>query len=409
MHPALFVARVFATWFLFLMFIWIVWTQGIGAPLWIVMLPSFFILAAMTAQAMAHVHRVRLIAGDAAGVSLGARHRRQVEVPFPAEEAFDMVDGAIRELPHLETVESSRDSLQVHARVLRLRPYRRVENAKKKTRRNLVHAIVAPGERTASVTLACEPDGGPLRDWLVPDNGTNLENVEAIVRALRRRIGERRKGEEAQVRESAAERELSEAKLSLLHAQVEPHFLYNTLASAQVLTRTDPPRADQMLGNLITYLRRSLPRTEAAMSTLGEELERTRAYLEILKIRMGERLAVQIQVAPSLESVPLPPMMLQTLAENAIKHGLEPLPGGGNVWITARLASGQVSITVADDGRGFNEDGAGTGIGLRNVRERLRLAYGEAASLAIMANFPKGVAATITVPFAGPAKDEAHA
>jgi sensor histidine kinase YesM len=110
-----------------------------------------------------------------------------------------------------------------------------------------------------------------------------------------------------------------------------------------------------------------------------------------------------MQVPEPLKPVPLPPMMLQTLAENAIKHGLEPVPGGGNIWITARLAGDKMSVTVADDGRGFSEEGGGTGIGLKNVRERLRLAYGEEASLSIGANFPKGVAATITVPVAGPA------
>lgn len=230
------------------------------------------------------------------------------------------------------------------------------------------------------------------------DDGTNLENAQAIARAISRRVSEKRKGEAAQVRETATEKELTVAKLSLLHAQVEPHFLYNTLASAQVLTRSDPAKADQMLGNLIDYLRRSLPRAEDALSTLGDELQRATAYLEILKIRMGERLAVQLQVPESLRSVPMPPMMLQTLVENAIKHGLEPVVGGGNIWILAREIDGKVAVTVADDGRGFSDQGGGTGIGLRNVRERLRLAYGEAATFAIVANFPHGVAATITLP-----------
>ena len=136
------------------------------------------------------------------------------------------------------------------------------------------------------------------------------------------------------------------------------------------------------------------------MSTLGEELERAQAYLEILRIRMGDRIAVQIQVPEALKATPFPPMMLQTLVENAIKHGLEPVPGGGTIWILAREEGGKVSVTVADDGRGFSEEGGGTGIGLRNVRERLKLAYGDAASFSIVANFPRGVAATITLPAA---------
>jgi LytS/YehU family sensor histidine kinase len=179
---------------------------------------------------------------------------------------------------------------------------------------------------------------------------------------------------------------------------VEPHFLYNTLASAQYLTRSDAPSADRMLGHLIEYLRHSLPRTDRALSTLGEELERSRAYLEILKIRMGPRLNLQLDVPDELLATPLPPMMLQTLVENAIKHGLEPQPGEGTVWIFARRNGASVAVTVADDGRGFDPQASGGGIGLKNVRERLQLIYGAAASLVIAANFPRGVAATIGVP-----------
>ena len=113
---------------------------------------------------------------------------------------------------------------------------------------------------------------------------------------------------------------------------------------------------------------------------------------------MGSRLNLQIEVPESLKSIAFPTMMLQTLVENAIKHGLEPKSGGGTVWILARTTEAGVAVTVADDGRGFSAEGGGTGIGLKNVRERLKLAYGTTASFAIVANFPSGVAATITVP-----------
>ena len=119
--------------------------------------------------------------------------------------------------------------------------------------------------------------------------------------------------------------------MNLLHAQVEPHFLYNTLANAQVLTRTDPQRAEAMIGHLIQYLRHSLPSTDEALSTLADELERTQAYLEIPRIRMGARLTLQIDVPCELRSIAMPSMMLQTLVENAIKHGLQTTPGGGTV------------------------------------------------------------------------------
>ena len=382
------------------------------APDWIFALALFGTITCVSVIAFSHVHRVRLVIGRVDREGLGNRHRRQIMLPFPSDEAFTLVDAAIRELPRVDTVESARDSLQVTARVWRIDPY--VGAGKRRKRgadgeeeqsanlRNLVRATVAPGERMCSLTLVCEPQRPAWTDWFLVDDATNLENAEAIARAIARRVAERRKSEEGQMRATATEKELMVAKLSLLHAQVEPHFLYNTLASAQLLARSDPAKADQMLGHLIAYLRRSLPRPEESMSTVGEELERTRAYLEILKIRMGDRLMLQLQVPEALRVVPLPPMMLQTLAENAIKHGLEPVPGGGTIWIFARQSDGKLGLTVADDGRGFSEDGGGTGIGLKNVRERLKLAYGDGASFSIVANFPRGVAATITVPLAGP-------
>ena len=359
------------------------------------------VMAVVLTMAFSHLRRVRLISSRTDLAALGSRHRQQIEIPFAASEAFDIVDGAIRELPNVRGVESSRDSLQVHARVRRLHPYERgvdVDEGSRGKRMNLVYAAITPHEGASSLALVCEPARGPWLDWFLVDHGTNLHNAEAIARAISRRVAEKRSLETAGVRQTATEKELTVAKLSLLHAQVEPHFLYNTLASAQLLTRSDPARADQMLGNLITYLRHSLPRTDDAPSSLGEEIERARAYLEILKIRMGERLSVQIQVPASLEQVPMPPMMLQTLVENSIKHGLEPVVGGGTIWVLAREADEKVFVTVADDGRGFSEATAGTGIGLKNLRERLRLAYGDAASFSIVSNFPRGVAATIAVP-----------
>jgi hypothetical protein len=389
MKSFFFIFRIaFAWWLTFGIFLIVVGNMIGKHRLWVFIPFMFLAMIVVIVRAYTHTRRVRLIADEVDAVKLANRHRRQIEIPFPPTEAFDIVDAAIRELPYVGAVESARDSLQVKARV--------------KRQNNLVRATVAPGESTGNVTLICEPEGSAWQDWYLVDDGTNYENVEAISRAISRRISERRKGEVALVRETATEKELAVAKLNLLHAQVEPHFLYNTLASAQVLTRNDPSKADRMLGNLIAYLRTSMPRAEEGMSTLGEELDRSLAYLEILKIRMGDRVTSQIQVPEALRGTPMPPMMLQTLVENAIKHGLEPVTGGGTIWILARKSDEKVSVTVADDGRGFSEDGGGTGIGigLKNVRDRLRLVYGDAASFSIVANFPKGVAATITVPSA---------
>jgi len=399
MKAFLFVSRIFFAWGLGCILVIILWAtvlegRGGGAFLGIA-IP--IVLLVVTLRAVSHVHRVRLVAGSVEPATLGSRHRRQIEVPFPAGEAFELVEAAVRELPHVKSIEASSGSLQLHATVKRKDPYQEAMGASG-ARKNRVFATVTPGDGTSSVMLLCEPEGGAWVDFFMVDDGTNLQNLEAVTRAIQRRIAEMRKGEAAQARETATEKELTVAKLSLLHAQVEPHFLYNTLASAQLLTRADPAKADQMIGHLIVYLRRSVPRAEDAMSTLGEELERAQAYLEILRIRMGERLAVKVEVPEALRAAPMPAMMLQTLVENAIKHGLEPVPGGGTIWVIARESGGKVAVTVADDGRGFSDEGGGTGIGLRNIRERLKLAYRDAASFSIVANFPRGVAATITLP-----------
>ncbi|MDH5825045.1 histidine kinase [Luteimonas sp. RD2P54] len=413
-----FVLRHALAWCLFYLAVLIVWSN-LRLPEFIVLLLAMLTLAFVIPDAISHVHRVRMIAGQATPENLRNRQRRQVEVPFVAGEAFDLVDAALRDLPGIMDVVSARDSLRVHAGVRRDDPYGaqgrfdplRWIDRRLGGQRDMVTATVHPNGDTSTITLACEPESAAWTDWLRVDHGSNLQTAEAITRAITRRVGEQRRGERAAAHRTASAKELSEAKLSLLHAQVEPHFLYNTLASAQVLTRSDPARADQMLGHLIEYLRRSLPRTLQGQSTLGEELERANAWLEIMKFRMGARLATQIDVPEALLAVPFPAMMLQTLVENAIKHGLEPKTGGGTVWIRARESEDRVAVTVADDGRGFSSEGGGTGIGLRNVRERLRLTYGEAASLRIAANFPSGVAATVTVPAAAePGRAEtAHA
>jgi hypothetical protein len=365
------------------------WVEGVAV------LSGFAISLTVLSIACSHVLRVRLVAGKLDASSLSARQRRQVEIPFEAGEAFDLVDAAVRELPGAEVVDSARDSLQVRAKVKRIDPYGGVA----RRGRNQVLVTVTPNADAGSALLVCEPERPAWTDWFLVDHGTNLENAEAIVRAIARRVASRRRGEQDNVRDTVAEKELAVARLNMLQAQVEPHFLYNTLANAQLLTRSDPPLADQMLGNLIQYLRHSLPRVGDGMSTLGQEMERTRAYLDILKIRMGARLATQLQVDQTLGAHPFPSMMLQTLAENAIKHGLEPKPGGGTIWIFARVHDGVLSVTVADDGMGLTNHAGGGGIGLANVRERLRLAYGDCASFALTSNFPSGVAATINLPY----------
>ena len=194
--------------------------------------------------------------------------------------------------------------------------------------------------------------------------------------------------------------QVTEAKLSALQAQVEPHFLYNTLASVQALTEVDPAKANEMTGHLIQYLRNALPKMRESVSTVGQEVELARAYLNILQMRMGKRLSFEIDMPAELAEAPFPPLMLPSLVENAIKHGLEPQREGGTVRISAAKEGGRLRVVVADTGRGFPES-PGAGVGLANIRERLAALYGAAASLKLEANTPQGVVATIEVPAEG--------
>ncbi|MDY0745083.1 histidine kinase [Paucibacter sp. R3-3] len=206
-------------------------------------------------------------------------------------------------------------------------------------------------------------------------------------------------------------RQVVEARMAAMQAQVEPHFLFNTLASIDHLIETDPPRASQMQKNLIALLRASMPTMREANATgvrdLGRELAVIKPYLEILKVRMEERLQTEIDVPEGLLSAEFPPMMIQGLVENAIKHGLEPKAEGGSLRVKAEIVHGKLAVTVADTGLGFGRAAtSGTGVGLANIRERLMLLYGPRAAVTVTENQPSGTKVTITVPYVSRAGDD---
>jgi signal transduction histidine kinase len=221
-----------------------------------------------------------------------------------------------------------------------------------------------------------------------------------IVLGSKRKAEVRAQAATATAAEEGLKRQLAEAQLKMMQAQVEPHFLFNTLASVDYLIETDPARASTMQKNLIQYLRAALPQMREGSTTLGKEVSLCRAYLEILRVRMEDRLQFAITVPQGLSSAQFPPMMLQSLIENAIKHGLEPKPEGGSLTLTANVSHGMLRVTVADTGLGFGIGTTpGTGVGLANVRERLAALYGSQARLTVEANTPSGTIATIEVPY----------
>ena len=195
------------------------------------------------------------------------------------------------------------------------------------------------------------------------------------------------------------ERRLLEAQMATLQAQIEPHFLFNTLALIGQLIETDPPQAARIHQNLIEYLRATLPQMRSTGGgTLGRQVQLSRAYLSIMQARMKDRLTVHFDVPEHLEHAPFPPMMLQTLIENAIKHGLEPKIAGGRIDVSAAVADGALQVNVRDNGVGFNMH-ADEGVGLANIRERLRLLYDNRAELLIEAPLDGGAIAAIRVPY----------
>jgi len=192
-------------------------------------------------------------------------------------------------------------------------------------------------------------------------------------------------------------REVAEARLRVLEAQIEPHFLFNTLATVKRLFQTNPAVGQRMLDSLMRYLSGALPRMRSTESTLGREVSLVSAYLEIQRIRMGRRLTFSVDVPASLHKAALPPFMLFTLIENAIKHGLNPLPEGGTIDVVARAVDGRLAVMVRDTGRGFAQS-SGSGTGLANIRMRLALSYGANAELELSRNEPRGVVAKLAVP-----------
>lgn len=215
-------------------------------------------------------------------------------------------------------------------------------------------------------------------------------------------LRERNAGLEAelQAREMArleAEKQGLVAQMRLLQAQIEPHFLFNSLANVSALIEADPKLAGTLLDALIRYLRASLARTRAEQGSLGDEVALLTSYLDVLKIRMGARLDYEFDIDSRLLGLDFPPMLLQPLVENAVRHGIEPKVTGGRIEVTGRATRSGLELAVVDNGVGFCES-AGGGLGLTNVRERLAALFGPEASLAVVAGEGGGVRVTLAIP-----------
>jgi sensor histidine kinase YesM len=200
-----------------------------------------------------------------------------------------------------------------------------------------------------------------------------------------------------QLERAARERELAEANLRLLQAQIEPHFLFNTLSNVLSLIHDDSDKAERMLEDFIAYLRLSLKRTRASTVTLADELSLVRTYLDIQKIRMGNRLTYAIEAGEVPLDLALPPFLIQPLVENAVVHGLEPKAEGGEVRIRISRFDSKLVVEVADTGLGLSPQYS-PGIGLGSVRERLETLFPKQAMFTLAANQPQGTVARFEIP-----------
>jgi signal transduction histidine kinase len=205
--------------------------------------------------------------------------------------------------------------------------------------------------------------------------------------------------ESEKARAAAIEKQAIQAQLQLLQAQIEPHMLFNTLANLQGMIAIDPPRAQHMLDQLVQYLRATLSSSRAEKITLAHEFSLMEAYLGLMSVRMGARLSYLLQLPDALADVRIPPMLLQPLIENAIKHGVEPKIEGGHIEVVATRENDMLKISVTDSGLGLDANAMhGTQVGLANVRDRLQVLYGDSASFSLTPNFPAGAIAQLDLP-----------
>ena len=271
-----------------------------------------------------------------------------------------------------------------------------------KRRRIIVLALTFPASIVLGVTLGSAISGvgswSDPRAWISVVIGLFFGGIGGITYFLSERIEQL----DAEVRQrqlvqSETERRELEAQLKLLQAQIEPHFLFNTLANVSSLIEVDPAQAKRLLERLNDWLRLALTRARSERATLDDELTLLENYLQILQMRFGERLRWHIEATDAARCAPFPPMLLQPLVENAVRHGIEPSLSGGAIHIRAVMENAILRIQVDDDGAGLGDE-IKPGAGLDNVRARLKALYGSSGRLTLASNEAGGVTAALEIP-----------
>jgi signal transduction histidine kinase len=252
--------------------------------------------------------------------------------------------------------------------------------------------------------VASTPAGAPPF-WRVPTRagsfgaltflGMLVSSWVAMTALMRERDESTKRAERAR---GELERQALDARLRLLQAQVEPHFLFNTLANVQALVDVGSPRASPVLASLVSYLRAAVPRLSEPVNRLGQELEMARAYLALMQMRLPDRLEFSVQADAGLERLRCPPTTLLTLVENAVRHGIDPSLDGGRIDVSVQMRGERCVAQVRDTGVGITLGSGGLGTGLSTLRERLQLAFAGEADLRLSEVQPHGVLAEVEFP-----------
>jgi hypothetical protein len=271
----------------------------------------------------------------------------------------------------------------------------------------LAVAIVVPWTVLAIYLATTMPDQPPFWRDAMRFNGFLLTTMTGLlvapwtaVAALFKQqdFAARRQAMAFQLEKSELERKALDARLRLLQAQVEPHFLFNTLANVRELVDSGSPQASTVLDTLISYLRAAVPRLNEDSTTLGQELQLVKAYLELMRMRMPDRLQFELQIDDEALPLRCPPTTVLTLVENAIRHGIDPSEEGGRIFVCAKVEGGRCRVQVRDSGMGLRESRAGLGTGLASLRERLQLVFGGDADLRLYTMEPAGTCAEVQFP-----------
>ena len=268
-------------------------------------------------------------------------------------------------------------------------------------------AIAMPLGTFAIYVLSTAPGAPPF--WEVPDRMQGFGGLTALgifvspwvaLGALVRQKDAlaRHQALAFELERSEFERQALDARLHLLQAQVAPHFLFNTLANVQALVDAGSPQAPKVLRSLVAYLRAAVPRLDEPVTTLKQELELVTAYLELMHMRMPDRLQFALHFADADLALRCPPLTLLTLVENAVRHGIDPGEEGGRIDVHVERTGDRCIIHVVDTGVGLGASNGGLGTGLSTLRERLQLVFGDAAELRVRANAPRGVVAEVEIP-----------